>query len=242
MGTGYTVPRPRLWAAVDSAACPHRPVEWRRVLLPDGPGGLKPHECGGGDILKSFWGGRSRSVPDAIAKSRDVDLVDIGGVGYHAVAILEVEPSEAAPGLAAVGRVPGRTFEPARIHQVGIARIHGHVINAPAGVQHILPAPAAVGRHVDASIGRQDARSVERVSGPRREIQARRIPRIHGDSHGAVYPFGQRHALPTFRPIARAEQPAVLVVAVLSILGPADRYDVQRSVTADGQIGRASCR
>src|SRR5271165_6198351 len=119
------------------------------------PRRLKPYGGRPDDILHRIRIAGGRSVPHAGAKSGDVDLIYVGGVGYHAVAILEIEPSDPAPCLAPVDRAPSRGFESGGVHQIGIARVYRYVVYAPAAIQHILPVQSGVGRQVDAAVGRR---------------------------------------------------------------------------------------
>src|SRR5260221_6896278 len=78
-------------------------------------------------------------MPDATAKSCDVDLVWVGRIGNDTVAALKVEPRNARPMFAAIGRSPSRGFETRCVKNLRIARVHGYVIDMAVAGQKFLP-------------------------------------------------------------------------------------------------------
>src|ERR1700733_12679109 len=76
------------------------------------------------------------AVPHAPAERPNVYQLWIFRIGNHPVAPFEVEAWDARPMLPAIYRTPCRRFKSARIQQICLARIDGHIVNMLVAIQH----------------------------------------------------------------------------------------------------------
>src|SRR5215472_8810565 len=149
---------------------------------------------GCGDFVNPVRIAPGRAMPDAATIGSDVDLVAVGGIGNHAVSPLEVKSTYPLPVPAPIPGAPGGGFEACGVEDPGISRIRGDVVNVLILRQNVTPAFAAIERRIDASslgLGRSAA-------APGGKQQMFGIPRINGETVGAIHSCGQVDSRPMF--------------------------------------------
>src|SRR5204863_6128316 len=107
---------------------------------------------GCGDVFDGLRVASCGSVPHTPAEGGDVNEIGVQGIRNHAVAPLEIETFDAAPGFAAVARPPGGRLEAAGVKDLRVARVDRNIVNVLVAREHIPPGTTAVSRNKDAAI------------------------------------------------------------------------------------------
>src|SRR5881296_3089678 len=137
-------------------------------------------------------------IPDASPERRDVNHGGIPRVRDHAMAPLEVEASNACPGLASISRTPRRRFESAGVKGAWVAGVDGNVVDVLVTGERVPPGLAAIRRNEDAALDR----AVRCFAAPSCQVKAVRVFRIDSDAVRAVDAVRQQDSLPMFCSIA----------------------------------------